>query len=76
MSETLALLTERVGKMLNQGSLDPDATLASIGIDSLNVVELILICQEIYPTASHFESLEVNENSTLRDIDQQLNEAN
>ncbi len=69
MSEQLEELTAQVAKMLNQESVDPDAGLATLGIDSLNVVELILICQELYPTATQFDAMEIDEYSTLRMVD-------
>lgn len=72
VSEKLEELTGQVAKMLNQESVDPDAGLATLGIDSLNVVELILICQELYPAATHFDSMEIDEYSTLRTVDEFL----
>jgi acyl carrier protein len=55
--------------MLNVSQVDADTGLAALGVDSLNVVELILICQDLYPAAAFLEDIQINEFSTLREID-------
>lgn len=68
-SLSLEQLCEEVAKILKTDSVDADCPLGQLGIDSLNVVELILACQMIYPNAMDFDDLLFDENSTLREID-------
>jgi acyl carrier protein len=72
MPYNLDELSAQVAAMLNQEYVETDAGLATLGVDSLNVVELILICQELYPNAANFDTMEMDEYSTLRDIDEFL----
>jgi hypothetical protein len=72
MNSQLEELRERVANMLNRDTVDVDASVAAIGIDSLNVVELILTCQLIYPEFADFDSVTFDETSTLRDIHAQM----
>ncbi len=65
-------LASQVATMLNKEAVDPDATLSEIGIDSLNVVELILICEQLYPNMVDPQSLSFDEYTTLRELDRQL----
>lgn len=62
-------LCEEVAKILKTDSVDADCPLGQLGIDSLNVVELILACQMIYPNVMDFDDLIFDENSTLCEID-------
>ncbi|AWQ19097.1 MULTISPECIES: acyl carrier protein [Pantoea] len=68
-SLSLEQLCEEVAKILKTDSVDADCPLGQLGIDSLNVVELILACQMIYPNVMDFDDLLFDENSTLREID-------
>jgi len=68
-SLSLEQLCEEVAKILKTDSVDADCPLGQLGIDSLNVVELILACQIIYPNVMDFDDLLFDENSTLREID-------
>jgi len=66
---TLVRLSTEVAKMLNIERADPDTPLGQLGIDSLNVVELIMISQQIYTEIVDYEEYAFDEHSTLRDID-------
>lgn len=68
-SLSLEQLCEEVAKILKTDSVNADCPLGQLGIDSLNVVELILACQMIYPNVMDFDDLLFDENSTLREID-------
>lgn len=74
MEENLKLneLITQVGAMLAKDIIDPDATLSEIGIDSLNVVELILICEQLYPNLIDPQNLSFDEFTTLREVEKQL----
>lgn len=69
---TLAQLCEEVAKILSTESADADIPLGQLGIDSLNVVELILVCQQIYSDVVNYEEYTWDENSTLREIDEHM----
>ncbi|GAA4222691.1 hypothetical protein J4E08_08780 [Sagittula sp. NFXS13] len=71
-TETLAQLQSGIQDMLALDSVDVDVSLAQIGIDSLNVVELILICQQIYVNVTDFDEIDIDENTTLREVDDQM----
>ena len=71
-TETLAQLQRGVMDMLALDSVDLDVALAQLGIDSLNVVELILICQQVYVSVTDFEAIDIDENTTLREVDEQM----
>lgn len=70
---TLSQLCTEVGKILStESAADPDTPLGQLGIDSLNVVELILVCQQIYADIGNYEEYKWDENSTLREIDEHM----
>jgi acyl carrier protein len=66
---TLETLCREIATMLNIEKADPDTPLGQLGIDSLNVVELIMITQQIYTEMTNYEEYAFDEHSTLRDID-------
>ncbi|NVK38334.1 MAG: acyl carrier protein [Gammaproteobacteria bacterium] len=72
MSNTLNQLLQEVAELLNKDSVDADATMMTLGVDSMNVVELIMICEEIYPNAIDPDSMEFDEYTTLRQLDENL----
>ena len=74
-NDTLARLTTEVGRVLNQASIDPDVAIGELGFDSMRVVELILICDELYETSIDPESINLDQFTTLRDLDQQFRAA-
>jgi hypothetical protein len=71
---TLAALLRDVAEILNVETVDPDLGLTELGIDSLNAVELVLVCDRVYPGANA-ESLTISQYTSLRDIDKQLRHA-
>mgnify|MGYP000993804210 CR=1 FL=1 len=76
MTQTsLEQLCEEVAKVLKTDAVDADCPLGQLGIDSLNVVELILACQMIYPNVMDFDDLIFDEHSTLREIDACMTES-
>jgi hypothetical protein len=70
--ETLVELRSGIMDMLALDSVELDVSLAQVGIDSLNVVELILICQQIYVHVTDFDEIDIDENTTLREVDDQM----
>lgn len=69
---TLMLLAGHVAKALNQESVDPDIAIGELGFDSMRVVELILICDELYETSIDPESINLDQFTTLRGLDEQF----
>lgn len=70
--DTLGLLTDHVMKTLERDTIDPDVAIGDLGFDSMRVVELIMICDQIYGTTIDPESIELTQYTTLRDIDTQF----
>ncbi|WP_095144266.1 phosphopantetheine-binding protein [Pseudomonas sp. Irchel s3a18] len=71
-TSTIEALACGIKDMLALESVDLDLPLSQIGIDSLNVVELILICQQVYVNVFNFDEIDIDENTTLREIDEQM----
>lgn len=74
-STALEQLCEEVAKILKVNAIDADSPLGQLGIDSLNVVELILACELIYSNVMDFDDLSFDEHSTLREIDSRMMES-
>ncbi|WP_374562580.1 acyl carrier protein [Ideonella sp.] len=69
---TLNLLVGHVAKALNQEAIDADVAIGELGFDSMRVVELILICDELYETSIDPESINLDQFTTLRGLDEQF----
>jgi acyl carrier protein len=72
MNEQLENLRSDVAKILNAESVDVDQSLGDIGIDSLNMVELMIICEQLYPGSIDLSQLKIDQFTTLRSLDEQL----
>lgn len=73
MSDSLTRFTEDMRKMLGVKTIDIDAPMAQLGVDSLNIVEMVIICQQIYTNVTNYEDIDIDENTTIRELDAQLN---
>jgi len=62
----------QIAEMLNKDEVDENTPLGELGIDSLNIVEVILICEQLYVNVSDPEALQFDEFTTLKDMDVQL----
>jgi acyl carrier protein len=71
-TNTLDLLIDHVMKTMARDSIDPDVAIGELGFDSMRVVELIMICEQIYGAGIDPASLELTQYTTLRDIDSQF----
>ena len=69
--DTLAMLKKEVAKIINADSVDANIGIGELGIDSLNIVELIVFCEQLYGSVDP-ERLDINEYTTLEDLDRQL----
>lgn len=70
--ELLVQLIEEVKELSGIDNITGDSTLTEIGIDSLNIVELIVICEQLYPLLKNPEELSFDEFMTLKDLHNQL----
>lgn len=71
--ELLAELRKVTAEALQVDSVDPDVPLAEIGIDSLNIVEVIIACEEIYDDFQIDPArLEFDEMTSLADMHNQM----
>lgn len=74
MSDNLNQFREHMMKMLGVPSIDIDAPMSQLGVDSLNIVEMVVICQQIYTNVTNYQDIQIDENTTLRELDAQLTE--
>ena len=72
--ETLTTLSKHVQDALDMESVDVDTPIGELGFDSMRVVELILICDQIYDTSISPEEIELTQYTSLRDLDKQFRE--
>jgi acyl carrier protein len=72
----LHTLMAEVAKIIHVDAeaIDPDMPLGQLGIDSFNVVELIMVCQQLFPNMTDFENINFDEHSTLREVHQRLDD--
>ena len=76
MSETintLEILRKETAKILNVETVDTSVGLGELGIDSLNIVELIVFCEQLYGSIDP-EQLNSTQYTTLEQLDTQLQE--
>ncbi|MGA2286878.1 phosphopantetheine-binding protein [Bradyrhizobium sp.] len=73
MTDTLCQLSDGIKNMLGIDEVDLDRPLSQIGVDSLNVVEMIIICQQVYTNILDYDAINIDENTTVREIDSQMN---
>jgi acyl carrier protein len=72
VDEMLEQLISETKDILNKEDISPDSTLTEIGIDSLNVIELIVACEQIYTKVTRPEELQFDEFTTIQDLHSQL----
>lgn len=72
VGQNLPELKAQVAEMLNKEDVDADASLAELGVDSLNIVEVILIVEQLYPDVTDPDALTFDEHTTLSQMDEQL----
>lgn len=68
----LDLLAAEVARILNADSVDVDTPMGELGVDSLNVVELVLVCEQLYTDSVDPERLQIDQYTSLRELDAQL----
>jgi acyl carrier protein len=70
---TLDILAREVGKIVGGGPADTTVGLTELGVDSLNIVELVVFCEQLYG-AFDPDKLNFGAFTTLTDLDAQLRE--
>lgn len=73
MDDTLLMFTNEMKALLQLKVIDIDAPMSLLGVDSLNIVEMIVICQQLYTHVLNYEDIQIDENTTIRELDAQLN---
>lgn len=72
-ADLLSKLVQVTAEALKTDTVDPSVPLSEIGIDSLNIVEVIIACEEIYHEFQIDPSeLEFDEMTSLVDMHQQM----
>jgi acyl carrier protein len=69
--DALEILAREVAKILNVETVETDAGIGELGIDSLNIVELIVFCEQLYGAIDP-EALNITQYTTLQQLDTQL----
>jgi acyl carrier protein len=72
VSTTLNQLSNGIKEILGLDEVNVDVPMSQIGIDSLNVVEMIIVCQQVYTNVVNYEDISIDETTTLREIDEQM----
>lgn len=70
-TDTLTIMSQEVAKITNRESVPVDVALSELGVDSLNIIELMLFSEQLYG-AFDPGALSINEYTTLTDLDEQL----
>lgn len=68
---TLELLSRELEKITDSESCPTDVSLTELGVDSINIIEMILFCESLYG-AFDPEKIEIGNFTTLADLDRQL----
>jgi acyl carrier protein len=68
---SLELLRKEVARILHTEIPESDVPLAELGIDSLNLVELLLFCDQLYGSVE-MDRLDIGQFTTLQSLDEQL----
>jgi len=70
-ANALDILAREVAKILNVESVETHVGIGELGIDSLNVVELIVFCEQLYGSVDP-EALNITQYTTLEQLDNQM----
>jgi acyl carrier protein len=70
-ANALEILAQEITKILSVDSVETNVGIGELGIDSLNVVELIVFCEQLYGAIDP-EALTITQYTTLEQLDQQL----
>lgn len=68
---TLDLLAHELGSITETGHCPVDVSLTELGVDSINIIELIVFCESLYG-AFDPEKIDISNFTTLEELDRQL----
>ncbi len=68
---TLELLARELAKITDSESCPTDVSLTELGVDSINIIEMIMFCESLYGPFDP-EKIEISNFTTLEDLDRQL----
>ncbi|MFB5855310.1 phosphopantetheine-binding protein [Stenotrophomonas maltophilia] len=68
---TLDLLARELEKITETEHCPVDVSLTELGVDSINIIEMIVFCESLYG-AFDPEKIEINNFTTLEELDRQL----
>ncbi|WOB47927.1 phosphopantetheine-binding protein [Xanthomonas hydrangeae] len=68
---TLELLARELEKITDSERCPVDVSLTELGVDSINIIEMIVFCESLYG-AFDPEKIEINNFTTLEGLDRQL----
>lgn len=69
---TLEQFSNEMKTMLGLKEIDVDTPMSQLGVDSLNIVEMVIICQQVYTQVANYEDIDIDESTTIRELDEQL----
>lgn len=67
----LSLLAKELAKITDSELCRTDVSLAELGVDSINIIEMMVFCETLYG-AFDPEKIDINNFTTLADLDRQL----
>lgn len=70
--QRMELLCRDVARILDREVADPNTPILSISIDSLNLVEVLIVCEQLYSVEIDVGDLEVDDKTTIRQLCAQL----
>ncbi|AEA64398.1 MULTISPECIES: acyl carrier protein [Burkholderia] len=70
-TNTLDILAKEVAKIINADQVDTHVGIGTLGIDSLNIVELIVFCEQLYGSVDP-EQINLTQDTTLAELDSRL----
>lgn len=69
--DTLTLLARELQKITDSEHCPTDVSLTELGVDSINIIEMIVFCESLYG-AFDPEKIDIGNFTTLADLDRQL----
>jgi acyl carrier protein len=70
--ELMESLISEIQKILSIYTIDPDVPLIEIGVDSINIVEIMISCENIYGVNVVESDITLDQYTTIRSLDGQL----
>ena len=62
----------QIGAALKKTNVDPSATLIELGASSLNIVEIVVVCIDLFPDLEDPDELTLDEFTTLNSLYEEI----